>query len=291
MPMSRLTGRRRPELPNGPASAGASAKMETMSVLSNTRDAARIFKHDVLDYVNRRRKGEPQLSTDERALVEALHRDGYVVVPNYWDRERALEMRDTLERYLEIGASHDFASGAYLRFRDNVTFDEGVRRLYHVDKEVPELADHRNDPMIRRVVEAYYGRPYYSGLLMYQYNTRSNANTRYHHVDAFSKEFKSFVYLDDVDEGNGPFAYIPGTQRAHVKRVLKQVREGSSATGFSPDDLRRMLGREVVLAGAAGTLILADVRGFHRGTPQLDRSRSALVNYLYDSSDELELER
>jgi hypothetical protein len=41
------------------------------------------------------------------------------------------------------------------------------------------------------------------------------------------------------------------------------------------------------LTGAAGTLILADVRGFHRGTPQLDRSRSVIVNYMYDSPDEV----
>ena len=162
--------------------------------------------------------------------------------------------------------------------------------MYHVDKEVPELVEHRNDPMIRRVVEAYYGRPFHSGVLMYQYNTKSNANTRHHHVDAFSKEFKSFL-PDDVDEGNGPFAYIPGTQRAHLRRVVKQLREGSSATGFSNDELKRSIGREVKLAGPAGTLILADVRGFHRGTPQLDRSRSVLVNYLYDSPGDVQLER
>ena len=27
--------------------------------------------------------------------------------------------------------------------------------------------------------------------------------------------------------------------------------------------------------------ILADVRGFHRGSPQLDGSRSVLVNYIF----------
>ena len=120
-------------------------------------------------------------------------------------------------------------------------YDEGVRRLYHADKEIPELAEHRYDPMIMRLVAAYYGRPYHSAVLMYQYNTRSNANTRYHHVDAFSKEFKSFVYLDDVDDGNGPFAYIPGTQRSHVKRVIKQLRDGQQrdwlfARGAAQDD-------------------------------------------------------
>jgi Phytanoyl-CoA dioxygenase (PhyH) len=261
------------------------------AAMKNARDTARIVRSDVNEYIDRRRAEPVSLEPGELPLVHALRADGYVVVPDYWPRDRALAMRDRLEAYLEEGQSKDFPSGAYLRFRDNVAYDEGVRRLYHVDKEIPELAEHRNDPFIRRVVEAYYGRPYHSGVLMYQYNTKSNDNTRYHHVDAFSKEFKSFLYLDDVDEGNGPFAYIPGTQRSHLRRIVKQLRNGSAATGFSNEELKGVIDREVKLVGPAGTLILADVRGFHRGTPQLDRSRSVLVNYLYESPGDLQLER
>jgi hypothetical protein len=261
------------------------------TVIKNARDTARIVKADVGDYLARRRHPAVELGADEAALVARLRTDGYVVVPGYWERDRAQAMRDRLEAYLAEGQSKDFESGAYLRFRQNVAYDEAVRRMYHVDKEVPELAEHRNDPMIRRVVEGYYGRPYHSGVLMFQHNTQSNDNTRYHHVDAFSKEFKSFLYLDDVDEGNGPFAYIPGTQRSHARRVLKQLRQGSHATGFTDEELKDVIGREVKLTGEAGTLILADVRGFHRGTPQLDRSRSVLVNYLFERPGEVQLER
>ena len=258
---------------------------------ANARETARVVKHDLQEYIGRLRASTADLSGEERARVAQLRRDGYVIIPEYWPREKALAMRGRLEQYLEIGESRDFDNGAYLRFRDNVAYDEGVRRLYHVDKEIPELAEHRFDPQIMRLVAGYYGRQYHTAVLMYQFNTRSNANTRYHHVDAFSKEFKSFLYLDDVDDGNGPFAYIPGTQRSHLKRIVKQLKQGSNATGFSPDELSRTIGREVRLTGEAGTLILADVRGFHRGTPQLDRSRSVLVNYFYADPGEIQLER
>jgi hypothetical protein len=265
--------------------------MALNTVLKNARDTARIVRTDIVEYVESRRSSPVQLSGDDEARLHLLRSDGFVVVPGYWPRDRALQMRDRLEAFINEGKSRDFESGAYMRFRDNVAYDEGVRRIYHVDKELPELAEHRHDQMIQRIVAAYYGRPFYSGTLMYQYNTRSNANTRYHHVDAFSKEFKSFLYLDDVDEGNGPFAYIPGTQRAHLRRIVKQLRDGSAGTGFSNEELKRSIGREVKLTGEAGTLILADVRGFHRGTPQLDRSRSALVNYFFESPGDRQLER
>jgi hypothetical protein len=261
--------------------------MSMSNVITNARDTARIVRSDVRDHLASRRSATTTLAAEEQELVERLRADGYVVIPGYWPRDLALEMRNRLEAYLSDGESRDFENGAYLRFWDNRAYDEGVRRFYHVDKEVGELTEYRNDPMIMRVVEAYYGRPFYSAALVFQHNTKSNANTRYHHVDAFSKEFKSFLYLDDVDEGNGPFAYIPRTQRSHARRILKQLRQGSGATGFTDEELKSVIGNEVRLTGAAGTLILADVRGFHRGTPQLDRSRSVIVNYMYDSPDEV----
>jgi Phytanoyl-CoA dioxygenase (PhyH) len=261
------------------------------TVARNAREVAVIVRSDLRSDLTRRRGAKPELAPSEARLVDELRVDGYVVIREYWPRSQALELRDRLEGLLAGGKSRDFPSGAYVRFRDNVAYDEGVRRIYHVDKEFPELGVYRDDPMIRRVVAAYYGRPFHSGTLMYQYNTKSNANTRYHHVDAFSQEFKSFLYLDDVDDGNGPFAYIPGSQRAHLKRIAKQLRHGSAATGFTDVELGGAIEREVKLTGDAGTLILADVRGFHRGTPQLNRSRSALVNYLYATPGEVELER
>lgn len=261
--------------------------MSVTDVLTNARDTARIVRSDLREHLAKRQSVQPHLSPDEQRLLARLRADGFAIVPGFWDRERALAMRDRLEGYLSEGESKDFENGAYLRFWDNRAYDEGVRRFYHVDKEVLELAGYRNDLMIARVVEAYYGQPFHSGALVFQHNTQSNANTRYHHVDAFSKEFKSFLYLDDVDEGNGPFAYIPGTHRSHVRRIAKQLRRGSQATGFTDEELRSVIGNEVRLTGAAGTLILADVRGFHRGTPQLDRSRSVIVNYMFESLGEV----
>ena len=266
-------------------------EVEMTTLLANARTAVSIANGDIRDWLNRDQALLTALDERERDIVHQLRDKGYAVVEGYWSRERALEMRDRLEAYLTEGVSRDFPSGAYVRFWDNRAYDEGVRRLYHVDREIPELAEHRNNPMIQRVVAAYYGHEWHSGLLMFQHNTRSNANTRYHHVDAFFREFKSFVYLDDVDEGNGPFAYIPRTQKSHARRIVKQVRQGVSSTGFTPEELGGLLKQEVRITGQAGTLILADVRGIHRGTPQVERSRSALVSYMFPEPGDRELDR
>jgi hypothetical protein len=261
---------------------------------SNLRETRQVLRSDLRDFVKyRRRDAEGALSSDEQRALAALRRDGFAVVEGFWPREHALAVRERLEAYLEPAESRDFESGAYIRFWDNRAYDEGVRRLYHVERELPELAELRHDPFTLRVIEAYYGYPFHSGLLMYQHNTQSNANTRYYHVDVFTKEFKSFLYLDDVDPGNGPFTYLRGTHRSHLRRLKRELLwngEGASTT-FLDKDLGSSRRREVQVCGPAGTLILADVRGFHRGSPQLERSRSALVNYLFPHPGDRFLDR
>ncbi len=78
---------------------------------------------------------------------------------------------------------------------------------------------------------------------------------------------KVFVYLSDVDPGAGPFSYAPGTHQ------LGNVR------GEPPFELQRGVARSddaqmaelvpadrwITACGGAGTVVLADTRGYHRG--------------------------
>ena len=269
--------------------------MTLRSVVKNVPSAMRIIRDDVDGYARRLlRPLSLDLTGDERRCVADLHRNGFAVVHGYWPREKALQLRDRLEGFLADNRDREFDNGAYLRFWDNRGYDEGVRRLYHVERLVPELQGFRNDPSVLRVFAQYCGRPYHSGVLVFQHNIRSNANTRYYHVDWFAQQCKAFVYLDDVDEGNGPFTYLRGTHRSWFLRLKKQLLgdAGGSPTSFSELDLKSVLAREVRVCGPAGTLILADVRGFHRGSPQIDRSRSVLVNYIdLQSPGDLYLDR
>ena len=258
--------------------------MAIKRIVKNIPLTTKILLEELSDFVKRRvNPANLGLTNQEEACLADLRRDGFVVVKDYWPREKALKMRDRLEAYLTEGKSKNFENGAYLRFWDNKGYDQGVRRIYHVERLMEELNGFRNDPFVMRVAAGYYGIHMYSGVLTFQHNTRSNTDTRYYHIDQFGKQFKSFLYLDDVDEGNGPHTYLRGTHRSHFIRLKKQLlgnAEGSP-TSFFESDLQSVLDQEVKICGAAGTLILADVRGLHRGAPQINRSRSILINYMY----------
>jgi hypothetical protein len=78
---------------------------------------------------------------------------------------------------------------------------------------------------------------------------------------------KAFVYLDDVDEGRGPFTYIPGTHVRGSRRVTPPTsREGSNRRA-TDEQMELVVPRSTWLqaTGPAGTVLFADTTGFHKG--------------------------
>jgi hypothetical protein len=100
------------------------------------------------------------------------------------------------------------------------------------------------------------------------------------HSDTFHPTAKAWLFLDDVAQDDGPFAYVPGSHRLTPRRLAWE-REQSLSAAYSPDpmhsegsfrategDLSAMgLPSPVQMAVAANTLIIADTSGFHRRTP------------------------
>jgi hypothetical protein len=114
--------------------------------------------------------------------------------------------------------------------------------------------------------------------------------TDLYHFDNWRPICKAFLYLTDVTEDNAPFAYLKGTHRLAPWRrrhdLAYDVQGPSGRFGhFFPQevqDLRQRFGwDELVCTGAAGTLIIADFRGLHRGTP-MRSGRRVLLNNTFD---------
>jgi phytanoyl-CoA dioxygenase PhyH len=97
------------------------------------------------------------------------------------------------------------------------------------------------------------------------------------HSDTFHPTAKAWLFLDDVREDDGPFAYVPGSHRLTRQRLAWE-REQSLSAARSPDpmhsegsfrategDLSAMgLPPPVPMVVPANTLIIADTSGFHR---------------------------
>jgi len=105
------------------------------------------------------------------------------------------------------------------------------------------------------------------------------------HSDTFHPTMKSWYFLDDCSADNGPFTYLPGSQRLTLARLKWEYRKSitisqqgdkySSNGSFraTPEDLASMgFGDPIGLSVPANTLVIANTHGFHRRGDAAKRS-------------------
>ena len=122
------------------------------------------------------------------------------------------------------------------------------------------------------IANAYFGM--YAKLRYYNVwqTFASNGLPRESQLWHFDREdnyiLKVFLYLEDVDEGAGPFTYAPGTHKKGRYRNItpeyffeggvRRTTDDQMKAVFSEDQWIRALGKK-------GTIVFADTRGFHKG--------------------------
>jgi hypothetical protein len=78
---------------------------------------------------------------------------------------------------------------------------------------------------------------------------------------------KMFVYLNDIDEGNGAFTYAPGT---HHKGAIRRAPQSFNENGVqrsNDDQMAEVVARDrwITATGSMGTIVFADTHGYHKG--------------------------
>lgn len=105
------------------------------------------------------------------------------------------------------------------------------------------------------------------------------------HSDTFFPTAKAWLFLQDVGEEDGPFAYVPGSHRLTPERRDWEYRCSISAVSdprsnhrggslrVGPAELDEMrFPQAVKIAVPANTLVVADTHGFHGRTPSSKRT-------------------
>ena len=109
------------------------------------------------------------------------------------------------------------------------------------------------------------------------------------HRDSYFRQFKSLLYLNDVNEDNGPFQIIQNSHnRKQKSKDIKSANLGSLQVGFEEETVNRILKDEPdrlrTLTGKAGTVIMVDSSAVHRGQPVKKGVRYALTNYFFEKT-------
>jgi hypothetical protein len=162
--------------------------------------------------------------------------------------------------------------------------------MFGVESVSSLLSEFHNDAFLRGAGEIL------SGLALYNFATLgaridatpdNNGSGDGWHRDAHGFQYKSILYLSDVSEINGPFEYLPGSHkrwRAAFDTLIGDLPPAPN-TRYESAVIERLVGRFGIklrsFPGRAGTLLLVNSSGIHRGRPLRSGTRYALTNYFY----------
>jgi len=245
---------------------------------------------------------EPELNEVQRAAVDALAADGIAV----------LDFRSLFGEELWRDAVVDVEP--FVRETEEATRDAGeqpadkdeliVRRLLHragvrVDGEKPEKPRFSirepwmriaASPLLVDVVNSYRGQL----TRLYEVDewftvpypgAERIASQQWHRDPEDDHVVKVFVYFTDVDEGAGPFEYVRGSAAGGRYGDLWPWADGHRYV--DAEELEAAVGPEdrLTVTGPAGTMIVCDTGGFHRGGFARTRARiMATQTYLLDGT-------
>jgi hypothetical protein len=228
----------------------------------------------------------PELAKDPE-LLSGLVNDGVVVVHDYMSRGDAGRLLEACEQTLEKARAGAIPDETYSEYPDVLL------RVMGADDFVPETDRFFQDPVIQSVAQAATAprAVSYRRELEVRFAKEKMNIADLFHFDNWRPIIKAFLYLTDVGERNAPFAYLVGShKRAPWRRRHEITFDVDGPRGrngyFFPQEVSALSEehrwREQICTGGAGTLILADLRGLHRGTP-LKEGRRVLLNNTFDT--------
>ena len=237
---------------------------------------------DYLYFYSTSAKPSPTAPTDSEYLSktkEQLKKEGICVIENYWSPEQCAKVRDEIDRIL---VEHP----DFIHPHSKADF-----RVFGAENLSNEIAQFSTDTFLGALASDYNREPSavaftLAGKLPESKNNKGSGEGW--HRDAFFRQFKSIIYLTDVEKMNGPFQFI---QKSHsFWQVLKDVwiaklgymqyrikdEQAEAIVNDSPSRLKTYTAK-------VGTLILVDTSSIHRGMPIESGVRYALTNYFYPS--------
>jgi Phytanoyl-CoA dioxygenase (PhyH) len=212
-------------------------------------------------------------------LVSAMRRDGVVTIPGYWSAEKCVEARAEIDRLI----------AEYPQCVQNYSVGSD-KRMFGVEEVSPVLATFHSDRFAQGIGEVLSGLTFYNFATMGARIDATPVNTGSGdgwHRDGHAFQYKAILYLSEVSDDNGPFEFLPGSHtrwRAAFDIALGDLPPAPN-TRYEPSAIEPLIGRFGItrkrFPAAAGTLILANTAGIHRGSPLLEGRRYALTNYYY----------
>lgn len=211
-------------------------------------------------------------------IVDGLHRNGFFVIHDFISSEQSDNLKSEAYTFLE-------------NRRELISIESNGSdyRVYNIDKYTPIFNIKKVTDISNKIFKKFSFLPLKDNFVLLG-NIKAIENNLgsgggWHRDSPFMHQFKTIVYLSDVDINSGPFEYIPGTHKySNILKYSKFLNLSVDSFRFSESQIlslteSKVLPEPVKFLANKGTIIFVNTRGLHRGMPIIDGDRVAITNY------------
>lgn len=229
------------------------------------------------------------ITQDLKIIIKEIKKNGYIVMPNYFSKQICDEIIKDIDLHLSRKSERIW--------KDE---EESDFRIYGANFiKNRDIYNFFCDEKILLIVENYMKLKIENAFTMAAkivFNDRNKGSGGGWHRDSINPSVKAMMYLNDVDEKNGPLQIIEESNSArNILKDHKVIKKNKfTDTRFSNDEIKKIIysrsANIKTIKQKAGTLIIFDGSYIHRGCPILEKNRYALTNY-YSPKFRVERER
>jgi hypothetical protein len=223
----------------------------------------------------------PKISFNNKAIIDELEKKGIVVIPDYYSEEQCRILKSEVEQLMT-----DYKDRSWT---DEVGSDT---RLYGTELVSKEIQKYYADEYLLSIGSAYLKTKLVNLTTLANRVKFSPDNWGsghgWHRDTLYYKQFKSITYLADTSEENGPFEYLIGSHTtSSIFKAINGTSVDCTSDRLTEDDINAISKLKGIerrsFPGKAGTVILVNTLGIHRGMPIRSGTRYALTNYYFQS--------
>jgi len=217
-------------------------------------------------------------SENEKELLGKVHDHGFAIIPDFFDADLCKACINDMNSMFE---NHP----KFLQKKEDL-------RIFGAEELSENIKKFSNHTLLNNLANGYNAVPTVCGFTLA--GKINDAPQEYGsggpwHRDSYFRQFKSIIYLNDVDENNGPFQLITDS---HIPKIKIEDKKK-----FKLDEMQALFNQNIVdkilndnpdrlktVTGKAGTLLLVDTSIIHRGMPLKSGTRYALTNYFFEKT-------
>lgn len=255
--------------------------MSKLSALLKT--AFRVTGKKVL---HRPRTGGELSAGDWSAALEKVRQTGLAVIPGFWTSEQCQKAQADFDALI--------ANPRAGVWRDETASDE---RIFGFEDHSEIGREYMADEEIRTIKRDYYGADpdeleEFAMMNKVVYRPGNLGSGGGWHRDAVhEQQLKTILYLSDVTAETGAFQYLLNThEKSSIYKTIRENNIGYAQFRFTEEEITDILAKHgdqyprQTATGLAGTLVIADTSGIHRGSPIMEGTRYAITQYIFRKS-------